>query len=159
MSIRIARLAGCVVLALLPLGCDKGGGDDGGDETDPRGCEAETRDDEYQLGMEKAGAQLLVRFVDADPAPPDRGDNTWTIEVLDLATGEPADDVTLEVEPYMPDHKHGSSIQCNVTEMPEPGELQLAPVNLFMPGLWQVQLHFTRGETTDRVDFNFCVDP
>ena len=156
-----ARLVAMVAIASVPFGCVAHDDNaDAGDEMSQRGCEAETRDDTYELGMEKAGAELLVRFVDADPAPPDRGDNTWTIEVLDLATGMPADDVTLSVEPYMPDHKHGSSIKCDVTKMPEPGELQLSPVNLFMPGLWQVQLHFVRTDmSTDRVDFNFCVDP
>ena len=170
MLVRTGRLVGVVAMVFAAWGCDpkagsSGSGDeaDSGDEHDhdvESGCAAETRDDEYTLGMEKAGTAVRVRFVDALPAPPDRGDNTWTIEVVDLATGMPLDDVSLVVEPYMPDHMHGTSIQCNVTDMPEPGELHLEPVNLFMPGLWEVRLHFTLAdETTDRVDFSFCVDP
>jgi len=101
-----------------------------------------------------------VRFVDAMPAPPARFDNTWIIEVVDLASGMPVDDAVLEVDPRMPDHNHGTSIQCEVTAMAAPGQFQLDPVNLFMPGLWEVELDFTLAdETTDRVVFKFCVDP
>ncbi len=72
----------------------------------------------------------------------------------------PVDDVGLEVEPYMPDHMHGASIATKVTAMEEPGQLELDPVNLFMPGLWEVRLHFTMpDESTDEVVFRFCVDP
>ncbi len=124
------------------------------------GCAEDDRDDEYMLGLARAGQQLTVRFVDAMPSPPARFDNVWTIEVLDVMTGAPVDEVSLEVEPFMPDHNHGTSIACQVTDMETPGQLQLDPVNLFMPGLWEVRLHFTLDAgTTDEVVFRFCVDP
>jgi hypothetical protein len=122
-------------------------------------CSDETRDDVYMLGLERSGEQLTVRFVDAVPAPPARFDNTWILEVVDL-TGIPVADVALEVEPYMPDHMHGTSIATKVTVMDEPGQFELDPVNLFMPGLWEVRLRFTMPDTTkDEVVFRFCVDP
>lgn len=130
-------------------------------DSENHGCAEETRDDDYMLGLERAGEHLRVRFVDAMPAPPSRYDNIWTIEVLDLASDTPIDEVSLEVEPYMPDHNHGTSIVCDVTElMDAPGHLQLDPVNLFMPGLWEVRLHFVLdGDLSDDVVFRFCVDP
>jgi hypothetical protein len=55
---------------------------------------------------------------------------------------------------------HGTSIACQVTEMDAPGQLQLDPVNLFMPGLWEVRLDFLLDEgASDQVVFRFCVDP
>lgn len=129
-------------------------------QTQDHGCAEETRDDDYMLGLERAGEHVRVRFVDAMPAPPARYDNTWTIEVLDLASDTPIDEVELEVEPFMPDHNHGTSIACDVKDTDEPGQLELDPVNLFMPGLWEVRLHFTLDEgATDEVVFRFCVDP
>jgi hypothetical protein len=126
----------------------------------PSGCAAEDRDDVYTLGLERSGEHVMVRFVDAMPAPPARFDNTWVLDVLDPATGMPLDDAELTVEPYMPDHNHGTSIQCNVEKMAEPGRVMLEPVNLFMPGLWDVRLHFAMADgTSDLVVFRFCVDP
>lgn len=149
----------CLSSALV-VACDDDSADASNDDDGPRGCEAEERDDEYTLGLEKSGAVVRVQFVDAMPAPPDRGDNTWTLRVLDLATGEPMQDVALVVDPYMPDHMHSTSIPVQVTPMEEPGVVQLDPVNLFMPGLWQVKLAFVLPEQqSDRVVFSFCVDP
>lgn len=166
MSPRIRRLgrplALLSTLMLVLTGCDpnEDDDDDGDDEGSAAGCATEMRDDTYTLGMEKSGAAVTVRFVDAMPAPPDRGDNTWTVEVIDTATGTPLDDVELSVEPFMPDHQHGTSIACHVTAVEAPGQFELAPVNLFMPGLWEVRLHFTLADaTTDQVNFNFCVNP
>lgn len=164
----------CGVLALV-CACDKSssgtgdgdGGTDDGVDTEAStsgapvsGCAAEDRDDDYVLGLSREGGKVVVRFVDAMPAPPSRGDNTWTLAVEDLATGMPLDDASLAVEPYMPDHMHGTSIECHVTDMDTPGEVMLEPVNLFMPGLWEVRLHFTLADaSTDTVVFKFCVDP
>lgn len=129
-------------------------------ETSDQGCAMEMRDDTYMLGLEKTGEHVTVRFVDAMPAPPARFDNTWIIEVVDATTNTPMDDIDLEVEPYMPDHMHGTSIACEVTVMDAPGQLQLEPVNLFMPGMWEVRLNFQLDEgATDQVVFRFCVDP
>lgn len=129
-------------------------------DTNDAGCAQETRDDTYELGLEKSGEHVTVRFVDAMPAPPARFDNMWMLEVVDAETNTPLSEVNLEVEPYMPDHMHGTSIACTVTAMSEPGQVKLEPVNLFMPGMWEVRLNFTLDEgLEDQVVFRFCVDP
>lgn len=164
MLVGMMRSRSNVLLAMLAaVGCDASDDDDEAADDDTMtevGCEAETRADTYALGLERSGATVRVQFVDALPAPPDRGDNTWVVRVLDLATGQPVDDALLDVEAYMPDHNHGSSIATLVTPTGEPGELQLDPVNLFMPALWEVRLNFVRAdEMRDQVVFRFCVDP
>lgn len=164
MLTRMLGLAGLLSLGLA--GCDDAksdGDEDTGSDHDhmaEAGCASEDRDDVYMLGMEKVGPALTVRFVDAMPAPPARYDNTWTLEVLDSATGMPVDDAELVVEPFMPDHNHGTGIEAKVTKLAEPGQIELEPVYLFMPGLWEVRLHFTLADQRrEDLKFSFCVDP
>lgn len=124
----------------------------------PGGCEVEHRDDAYALGLTKHGAWSQVAFVDALPAPPSRGDNTWTMEVRD-GTGAALTDLEIVVDPFMPDHAHGTTIRCDVSETDVPGRYLLEPVNLFMPGLWEVTLALRGAQGEDEVVFRFCIDP
>ncbi|MBC8070126.1 MAG: FixH family protein [Deltaproteobacteria bacterium] len=162
MLVRNIGVAGLVAISLAMWGCDDADSDDddgGHDHHAEAGCAGEERDDVYMLGMEKSGTALTVRFVDAMPAPPARYENTWTLEVLD-ASGAPVDDATLEVEPFMPDHNHGTGIAAVVTKLEAPGQLEIEPIDLFMPGLWEVRLRFTLADQTrDDITFSFCVDP
>ncbi|MFO0634238.1 MAG: FixH family protein [Nannocystaceae bacterium] len=152
------------------LGCDPPPDDedepqpvavDDGDDDPPAAsaCADETRDDDYALGLAKAGARMTVTFVDAMPAPPARGDNTWRVAITDVA-GAPLSGLQLAVDPYMPDHQHGTSIATHVDEADTPGHYVLAPVNLFMPGLWEVTIAASGLQGgDDAVVFRFCVDP
>jgi len=150
----------CVACVLLGPACaSNDGGDDAGNEMPPGGCETETRDDTYAVGLAKDGELLRVAFVDAMPAPPARFDNRWVVQVLDKATGVPLTDCVGEAIPFMPDHMHGSSIEAHVTAGETAGEYVIDPVNLHMPDLWEVTLEFTCGDVTDEVVFSFCVDP
>lgn len=129
------------------------------DEPPVRDCSSETRDDDYSIGLSHIGAWAQVEFVDALPAPPSRGDNTWTVRVRD-EQDTLRDDLTVEVDPFMRDHGHGSSIRCEVEHGSEPGTYVLTPVNLFMPGLWDVTIELVAAdEPADEVVFSFCVDP
>ncbi|HET6581844.1 MAG TPA: FixH family protein [Nannocystaceae bacterium] len=133
--------------------------DDGNDTSAAVDCSTEMRDDTYMLGLSKTGEQVVVSFVDAMPAPPARGDNTWTFEVMDLDE-QPMDGMAVEATPFMPDHQHGTTVVATVTPGENPGEYVATPVNLWMAGLWEVTLDFTLPDmTTDSVVFRFCVDP
>jgi len=122
-------------------------------------CSVETRADAYSLGLRRGGTWAQVEFVEASPAPPSRGDNTWTLRVLD-GDGVARDDLDIDVNPYMPDHTHGSTVRCEVEAGPVPGTYVLAPLNLFMPGLWDVTLNIHADEFgDDAVKFTFCIDP
>ncbi len=145
----------------LALACDPGmdpPDEDPVDEVEVRDCSTETRADTYVLGMRKSGASLGVSIIEATPAPPSRGDNLWRVRVQGAdGTGQAA---TVEVDPFMPDHNHGSSIRAHVTADEVVGEYRIEPVNLFMPGLWEITLDLTLEDgTADAVVFRFCVDP
>ena len=161
----LSRVLWPVLAVSVPvLGCDGDGMMAGSDEADDdsaesRDCTDELRAEEYVLGLRKVGSAFSVQFVEALPAPPSRGDNTWRVMVTDMA-GAGMSDLAIAATPFMPDHQHGSTVRTEVTEGAIPGEYVLSPVNLFMPGLWEVTLEMTAPDgTEDEVMFPFCVDP
>jgi hypothetical protein len=142
-------------LALLSIAASAACGGDGGVEDELVDCVAETRDDDYVAGMVKSGERLSFALIDADPAPPDEGDNTWTLHVADGETG--VEGLTLTVDPWMPDHDHGTPIAAVVTEGTG-GDYTVAPINLWLAGLWEVTIEASDGESTDTAVFAFCIE-
>lgn len=140
---------------LLVAGCDDG--NTGGDGADA-GSAAPPAGDTYVAGLEKAGGegQLSVRLMAATPAPPELGDNTWTLEVVDAA-GEPRSGCTVTIAPRMPAHGHGTNRPTVVTEA-EPGDYSATPLDLFMPGLWEIPVAVTCGAVEDRALFEFWIE-
>lgn len=133
--------------------------DSGGDDDTSYNCAAETRADEFVLGLAKPGesGQLTFQLVTADPAPPARGDNSWIIELDTMAApATPVTGATMSVTPFMPDHAHGSGKTVTITPMTEAGQYKLEPVNLWMPGLWEVTIQVS-GAQPDRAVFRFCL--
>jgi hypothetical protein len=150
------RLLPILAVALATAACSEGHGDDHPDEYD---CAMEQRDDEFVMGLTKTGAsgQLAFRLVSSDPAPPSRGDNTWILELSTMAAPvTPVTGASMSVTPFMPDHEHGSGEDVIVTPMPGAGQYKLEPVNLWMPGLWEVTMQVS-GAQADRAVFKFCL--
>jgi len=130
------------------------GGDDGF-EDDPVDCAAEARDDDYVAGMVKTGERWSFALVDAAPAPPDEGDNTWSLHIADGEAG--VEGLALTVTPWMPDHDHGTPIAAVATEAAG-GDYTVAPINLWLPGLWEVTVEGSDGASTDSAAFAFCIE-
>lgn len=155
----VARLA-TLFIGVLPLAC--GGGSDGSDQTDSHvsqttTCENVEGADTYTAGITKTGQAVKVSLFDADPAPPARDDNTWTIAVADL-DGNAIEGASITVSAFMPAHGHYSVVPTAVTDQGG-GKYLLSPVNLPMPGLWEVTINVTPpGGTKDSVKFSFCVE-
>ena len=121
-------------------------------------CTVETRADMFSAGMMKVGSQgkLTFKLMSSTPAPPSRGDNTWQVDIVD-GGGAAVTGAAVVVTPFMPDHNHGTGIKAVVTE-PSAGHYQVTPVNLWMPGLWQVTVRATpSGGTADAAVFSFCI--
>ena len=78
-----------------------------------------------------------------------RDDETWIGAVVFAAS--------MVVTLFMPDHGHGTPVSVGVTET-KSGEYELAPVNTFMPGLWQIHLELTRDAAPELFEFNVCVE-
>lgn len=130
-------------------------GDGSGDDEDVVNCEIETRDEEFVVGIAKTGQQLTFTLLSATPAPPSRGNNSWTLQLTN-ATG-PVGGATIVVSPFMPDHQHGTPIEVMVTPLLDAGQYELSPINMWMPALWETTIQATSGGATDRVVFKFCV--
>jgi YtkA-like len=154
---RALLLAAATVVAGAAAGCGNGGGTPAAPDA-AYDCSVETRADHFAVGMAKPGSQgtLTFKLMSSTPAPPSRGDNTWQIDVVD-AGGSPVAGAAMVVTPFMPDHNHGTQIKAVITE-PSPGHYEAKPVNLWMPGLWQVTIIATPpGKPADRAVFSFCI--
>lgn len=147
------------VLACTLAAC---GGDDGSmDDVD---CSKVTGTDTFVVGLEKPGigGNLDFQLMSADPAPPARDDNTWTVQLNSMAAGvvgAPIDGATLTATPFMPSHQHGSPIRAEITPVAgQPGQYTISPVNMWMPGVWETTIKATSGDTTDTAVYRFCIN-
>jgi hypothetical protein len=123
-------------------------------------CDTDPRAQSYAVGLTQAAMDgaMKARFVDAMPAPPSKGANTWTLEITD-GKGNPVSGAKIAVKPFMPDHGHGSSITPQVMPMAAEGTYQVNLLEFFMAGIWQTTLTITPASgPADVVVFTFCVD-
>jgi len=160
----VKYLVSALLLSTLALaGCGDDSSGDGhdhdhdGDASMSFDCTMETRAEAYVANLEKSGTLYKVSLV-SDPAPPLKGDNSWTIKVTDAASGDPVDGLTVDSDPQMPDHGHGTPKQETVTPGQNPGEYMLDPINLWMPGYWEVTINLSSGAASDSVMYKICID-
>ena len=91
----------------------------------------------------------------AEPAPPGKGRNAWTLRLLDGA-GRPVSGARLEVLPWMPDHKHGATVAPVITDNGD-GTYLIERLALTMEGVWETTITATVGEIEDEAVFTFCI--
>lgn len=122
-------------------------------------CESEPRD-VYVANLQKTGQSTALTFVLAEsiPAPPAKGRNTWTVRVLDPRNGTAIAGATISAMAFMPAHGHSASNPIVVTPTSNnTAAYTIAPITLFMPGLWEVTLDADANGVRDRVVFKLCV--
>jgi hypothetical protein len=122
-------------------------------------CTDDARVDKYAAGMEKTGSngRYKVKLLASEPAPPAKPNDVWNIAVADM-NGAPQSGLTVNVSPYMPDHRHAPPVAPVVTALAEAGRYDIAMINLFMAGVWQVKVSLSAAGASDAVTFWFCVD-
>jgi hypothetical protein len=145
------RYALAAALALALSACSPGAGDDAGPDA--------TDGDTYSAGMSKDGDAVRVVLVSASPAPPDVGNNRWTLRVTDH-DDQPLDDVTVLVSPFMPEHQHGTSPpDYEAASTGAAGEGEAGPFDLFMPGMWEIKVGVSDDSgLDDDVVFRFDIE-
>jgi hypothetical protein len=142
-----------IALTLFAAACSSNDGT--GDDMASYNCATETRADTFVAGISKVGANgVQFKLLEALPAPPARGDNTWTLELT--KSGAPVNGAAMIVTPFMPDHQHGTPTDVTIQPMPAAGQYQLAPVNMWMPGLWETTIQVD-GPDADKAVFKFCI--
>jgi hypothetical protein len=147
-----------LILGITLLAGACGGGHDYDDVTSYN-CAEETRADEFVLGLTKTGAMGRYEFklLSADPAPPVAGYNVMQLQLSTMAVPtSPVTGASMSVSPYMPDHKHPAGEPVIVKPMSAAGQYELAPLDLWMPGLWDVTIR-VNGAESDSVVFRFCL--
>lgn len=157
-SLRTSSRGTTWLLAFFVLGaCEDDTGEMSDDSSDPLTCVDDDRAEDFTVDMSKMGTGSSVTIVDAMPAEPGRGDNTWTVRIAD-AGGTPEESMVVTLRPWMPDHGHGSPVEPEVTDLGG-GEYEVQSLNLFMPGLWQITFNLeTADGTTDEVMFSICIE-
>jgi hypothetical protein len=114
--------------------------------------------DTFEPGMTKKAVpgNITVELTEASPSPPVvRSDNVWWLALSD-ADGAAVSGAQLVATPYMPKHQHGSA-EVVVEEQSE-GQYQLSPIELIMPGVWEIPLNITpKGEEASETTFRFCI--
>jgi hypothetical protein len=161
LAIRATRTVS-ILAALLAAGCGPSGShpDGGPPDSGSVTCQTDSRVTAYTAGMSAASPDrgLTATLVSSDPAPPANTNNTWLIKLTD-SSGNPVDGATVGVVPTMPYMGHGTPIHPVVTAQ-SGGQYQVADINLFMPGIWEVTLGATTpsNATAENVSFFFCVE-
>lgn len=104
--------------------------------TDPEAIPA----DPFVIPLEKTSldSELSASLIEANPAPPAKGINTWRLALSD-ADGNPIEDLSFRVVLFMPKHGHGSS-PTTVTSTDVAGEYLVSRINFTMGGVWEVRL-------------------
>jgi hypothetical protein len=148
-------LTTALILSLAACGGGMDADDDGEEEIN---CAEVTDDDDFVVGLNKIGESNVLQFtiMSGDPAPPIRGDNSWVVEVKAVG-GAAIEGASINVTPFMPAHGHGAGKTVEVEAMPAAGQYQLAPVNLWMPGVWETTVDVTSAGGNDQVVFKFCI--
>jgi hypothetical protein len=144
----------------LAVGCGSGGGGntppDQPDAGDLITCQNDPRAMTYAPGLSVTSTSGTTKYVllSADPAPPARGTDTWSIKITDAAgTAQPG--LTVGVLPFMPDHGHGTSVNAAVTGG-SGGTYSVTPLYFFMPGVWRITFWIGSNQA-DVGEFFFCV--
>ncbi len=140
--------------ALLLLGCPTSDDDD-----DAQVCGDLTRGQTYVEGVEAepVSGDYTIAIVSADPAPPNEGDNTWSLLVEDAA-GTPAAGCTCAIDAFMPDHGHGATVDPTCVESTTELGGYDAVLDLMMPGMWQITVTMTCGSDVTEGEFWFCAE-
>ncbi len=156
-------LSGALALLALPLiscASSSGGAMTGGGSETASVCDTDKRAEVYAVGLsaKSKDGSMKATFMDANPAPPAKGLNTWTIQVTD-ATNKPVAGASITLLPFMPDHGHGSSITPQIKAMPTAGMYQITLVDLFMPGIWTNTFTIKPASgAAETMVFTFCID-
>ena len=119
---------------------------------------ADPRADPWPLLQSKtsSGARFRVALIAAEPSPPAVGKNTWTLRITG-ADDQPVAGLDLSARPFMPDHGHGTALP-GIVAATSPATHQVRAMDLFMEGVWQVDLLLAPGsDPAERVSITYCL--
>jgi hypothetical protein len=104
-----------------------------------------------------AGDGIQVALLMASPAPPVRFDNEWTVQILD-AQGQALEATALQVEPFMPDHGHGTPKPPLPLAGDQVGQYHMDLFDLWMPGIWELRFTVVHASATSTAVLTLCIE-
>jgi hypothetical protein len=149
------REAWAVVLGVFVCACGSKA-DEPGPASPPEksGVCAESTAPPFSAGMsETSGGGVTVAVASADPAPPEQGENAWTVTVTD-ASG-PIEGRTVRATIDMPRHGHPETVTLRDEGG---GTYEAAPLDVGMPGDWTVVFAVPVDDGEEMIQFRFCVE-
>lgn len=157
---RHAVRIGVILVGAAACSCTSGGGSSDRDAGTPtvEQCERVTADT-YVAGIEHTSTdgRVHVKILDALPAPPAAGDNTWTLQI----TGAPTSTRPI-VEARSARRDLETSRSPDVTAKdPAAGVFEVQHLVFGVPGPWEVEVTVGAddgGPPAGVVTFTFCVD-
>ncbi len=121
-------------------------------------CSTDSRVMTYAAGMSvTADDGMKLSLLTATPSPPARFENTWSIQTQD-ADGQPMEATAMRIEPFMPDHGHGTQAPPLPAAGTGVGVFDMGPFDLWMPGIWDLHVEFDHGGMTSKALLTFCID-
>ncbi|MDX2052670.1 MAG: FixH family protein [Polyangiaceae bacterium] len=122
-------------------------------------CQADPNLFDFSGRMVAASEQgtFQLRMLELAPEVPTKGDNRWTIELLDTQQA-PLENPEIQVTPFMPQHGHGTGVKAVVAKGEVLGTWIVSPVNLWMPGLWEVKLTVSHRGQIDNLVIRACIE-
>jgi hypothetical protein len=119
-------------------------------------CAEETRATPYSPAMIiESETGFRVTLIESAPAPR-VGSSAWSLEVRD-PDGKPVEGASLRVTPFMPDHRHGSTLTPVVDEAGD-GSYVADPVHFTMTGYWRITVRVATDEWTESAVFPLCIE-
>ena len=115
----------------------------------------------YTSGMSHSGDLSSLNFaLYADPAPPDKGVNVFTVQITDAASDVGVDGATVLITPFMPEHGHGTNpADYGTAATGDAGSYESVPIDLFMSGLWELTFTVASGDAIlDQTTYSFCLE-
>lgn len=159
-STRTLVIAPLLVLAACSDGSGSSGTGGSTSTTSASVCAADSGAIDYAVGVGAAAddGNVKITFADADPAPPGKGNNVFTVDVTD-GVDQPLTGADITVKACMPLHGHCASVTPTVTADAKAGRYVVTNVDLFMSGLWTITFTVTpSGGAADPVNISFCVE-
>ena len=158
--------AGLVVAALTSLTVACGHDDPGHDTVDAgaRDARGDTPDGDPAItppagvAVATEAAAFLVTLVATDPTPLDTGNTSFQLRVT-MPDGDPVDDAEVSVRGWMPAHGHGTNPAERAASADGEGRWTAAPINLFMPGTWELTVAVDDGARRDSVTYTVRLRP
>lgn len=110
-------------------------------------CGSEIEPAGQELSNQKSEKGVFSAAFVPDPDPPTTGTNALGIALAD-ANGKPVNQASIEIEPWMPGHGHGTPT-VPVVEALGDGKYRAEKIDFMMPGLWELTVGVHVGDLSD----------